>query len=320
MSEARGHHFLPRQAYLKFFSTTEGSDQIYLYRRGLKSPVRTNVVNVARERDLYAFEQDGKTNREWETRFFAKIDGDLVPVFSKLNEDPIRSPLRLTKAEMEMLIGFMAYQFLRTPVFKDNRARNNSELCDRARRLSPEQIRQLRRVAPKIPAGVADTDEDFARLWSEAVDQAEPYLVDRRSWLGNMPQFAERIFDELWIKSVTLLTVDGDCFVTCDQPVIVDYNRGFGPSEVLFPVGSHHLLVFDASAKRDVADSSAELRVKRIDATEAGVFNQRILASAEKEAYAALSRDEIQHLLNATVAPDRFAVPDVSDLLGIRAR
>src|SRR5713101_6569567 len=114
MGEARGHHFLPRQAYLKFFLAAEGSDQIYLYRRGLKSPVLTNVVNVAKERDLYAFEQDGNTNREWETRFFAKIDGDLVPVFSKLSEDPIQSPLRLTKAEMERLIGFIAYQFLRT--------------------------------------------------------------------------------------------------------------------------------------------------------------------------------------------------------------
>jgi hypothetical protein len=88
---------------------------------------------------------------------------------------------------------------------------------------------------------------------------------------------------------------------------------------------SRHMLGLSAAQgtiserQSDVADSVAEVRIRRIDAAEVGVLNQRILASAEKEAYAALSRDDIQHVLNTTVAPDRFPVPDVSDLLGIRA-
>lgn len=172
-----------------------------------------------------------------------------------------------------MLVGFIAYQFLRTPIFKDNRARNSSILSDRARGLTPDQIKELRRVAPPIPPGVADTDEEFAKLWAEAVAQAEPYLTSKSSWLGNMPEFAERIFDEPWAKSVVLLTLDRDCFVTCDQPVVIDYNVGFRPSEVLFPVGSHRLLLFDASARRDSTRPSVELTVRVIDAAEAALLN-----------------------------------------------
>src|SRR5208282_3225640 len=143
-------------------------------------------------------------------------------------------PLTFTNDEMWKLVSYVAYQFVRTPAFRDMRARNSAAMAANARTLGPEQMRQLRLIVPpdSVPAGVADTDEEFEQLWREATEDAELQMRDKSSWLSTMTQFAQVAFEALWTKGVELLRADSQCFMTCDQPVVIDYDLWFGLSEV----------------------------------------------------------------------------------------
>ncbi len=60
-----GNHYVPRY-YLKGFSTLDNPEQVYLYRKGSTNSVRTNVINVGQENDLYPDELETKITQEVE--------------------------------------------------------------------------------------------------------------------------------------------------------------------------------------------------------------------------------------------------------------
>jgi hypothetical protein len=60
-----GNHYIPRY-YLKGFATVEDSGQIYLYRKGQVVGIKTNIVNVGQENDLYPDAIESKIAQEVE--------------------------------------------------------------------------------------------------------------------------------------------------------------------------------------------------------------------------------------------------------------
>ena len=147
MAVPKRQHFLPRAAHLRFFCI-RGTEQLYLYRRD-QSSKRVSIANVANRRYFYSFEQNGRLNHEFETRLFAAIDGELAPVFMKLNTVGADAEfVSLTSDEIEALVRFIAYQFVRTPAFRDMRARNGRFTAASTRELSDRQIQELRQMVP----------------------------------------------------------------------------------------------------------------------------------------------------------------------------
>jgi hypothetical protein len=275
-------------------------------------------MNVAKERELYTFVQDGRSNREMETSLFSKIDGDTLPVFEKLNATTSSSSLLVNREEAEILIGSAAYQFVRTPAFRDMRARSTGHATSTARALTPEQIHKLRtEIIPPgiVPPGVANTDSEFAQLWLEAMGEVDRHYSDNRSWLSIMPEFVERIFDLLSGKRLELLRAESEFLVTCDHPVAIDYQQGF-VSEVFFPVGSHTAVLFHGVGERST-DSGLHVPVTTISPSDVRSLNLRTIQSAENELYAAVSSTQISEQFNRIPKPERFPAIEASEILGL---
>jgi hypothetical protein len=315
MSAPKGQHFLARQAYLRDFCVP-GTQQVWLYRRGA-SPVLTNIVNVAKRNRLYSFELAGEQNHDLETRFFAKIDGAAVYIFQKLREAS-GSAVMMTENELAELVQYVAVQFVRTPAFRSMRAKNGTYAAGTARNLSDAEIRRLRQIVPPglIPQGVVNNDEEFRELFVEALYDVEATFADKRSWLAVMHQFAEVIAKALWTKRIELVRVAEEHFITCDQPVVLDYSLNFATSDVYFPIGSNNALYFDRAQALGGLNRLA-LPIRQISSWDARAFNRRIILAAEDELYGAVNREGIQQAFKGAPPPNRFTPLTAVEILGL---
>jgi Protein of unknown function (DUF4238) len=314
VSSPKGQHFLACGAYLKGFCAL-GKQQVWLYRRGA-NPVLTNIVNVAKQNRLYSVELAGEYNDDLET-FFAKIDGEAAGVFQKLRGVSGTAP-SLSEKELAELIRYIAFQFVRTPAFRRMREKNGTYAAVTGRTLTDEQITRLRQTVPRdlIPPGLVNSNEEFRELWREALCDVEADFADKRSWLALTHPFAEGIALVLWRKRLELIKVADEYFLTCDQPVVLDYALNFATSDVYFPIGSRAALYFDPSQAR-VGPNPLTLPIRNIGGSEARAFNRRIMLSAEDELYGAINRPGIQRAFSSASPPSRFALTGAVQLLGL---
>jgi len=131
-----------------------------------------------------------------------------------------------------------------------------------------------------------------------------------------MPDIARRLFETLQRMRVELLTAT-EFFVTCDQPVVTEYGAESGPAEVFFPIGSHRALLFSRGGNNDPKAIRAPLPTRGISSSEARQFNHRTVRSSENFLYAAVNRDGIRNLFDATSKPQRLRQVGVHEILGI---
>src|SRR5262245_13258196 len=111
MSESVQHHYLPKEAHLRFFEDPRRSGFIWMYQRDA-SPVQVNLEKAARERHLYSFPADGMLSDQIE-RDLAVLEEQTLPILSKITQ--ASGEVTITAEEEYLLAGFAAFQATRTP-------------------------------------------------------------------------------------------------------------------------------------------------------------------------------------------------------------
>ena len=111
MSQPVQHHYLPKNAYLKFFESPEKAGFVWMYQRG-EEPIFVNTHNVAKERHLYSFtDQNGQYNTDLESAL-AEMEAVVTRILEKLNR--IEGPTIISVQEKADLSLFLAMQVART--------------------------------------------------------------------------------------------------------------------------------------------------------------------------------------------------------------
>ena len=105
------HHYVP-QGYLKRFAVAGNPDQIVAYETG-KRPYKTNVHNVAGQRDFYTYtrEEDGERDAALEDAL-ADVDAAGVTIMRVLDDMP-DGFIELPKEQKGNLLAYIAFQHTR---------------------------------------------------------------------------------------------------------------------------------------------------------------------------------------------------------------
>jgi len=120
------HHYLPKNAYLKFFQSPNKPEFVWMYQRR-KEPIFVNIDNTAKERHLYSFmDENGQYNTELESTL-AEMEMVTSKIFKKLNK--VEGPIFISAQEKSELAYFLAMQITRTPAFRDSLKQQATEFA-----------------------------------------------------------------------------------------------------------------------------------------------------------------------------------------------
>jgi len=295
--EAKRHHFLPQQAYLRRFSIAGKGEKIAVYRRG-KAPFVTSLINVGVETDLYSLiNQQGGLDRRLETEVLSSLDGRAVGVMDLLNNEP--NKVALNTEELDTIHDSVALAMLRTPAFRDKLNRLDVELLERGERADPTIRSSLRQM------NLAEEAIDF--YIQAGLARAREIVAHPNYWLVRVGRFLELTAPVLRDKSAEILETD-EIIITSDNPVVYDYNLGLLRSDLVFPIGSHRVLVFRTSCSRTY--EAAFIPVRRITRAQARDLNLQTIKFAEQALFASVERQGIHRLLNAAKPPARMSLAE----------
>jgi len=301
MSNPIRQHYLAQAGYLRFF-TVPDSDRVFQYKRG-KRPVSIGVRDAGLERHLYSFvDADGKRNYEIETKVFAPLDGKASEIMAKLNIGT--GSVSLTETEAQWLLAFIAFQAVRTPAFRDMLLRFDADYLAKSRATNSDLRAQIRR-------DFGDVSEDEVEAYCEAVKRKTFEVTnDPRYWLRRMARFVQLIQSELAAKSPEILRSPDEVVITCDHPVVADYDSGFAASDVILPIGSHSILVCHAAAPWIAVDGGYRIPARCIGGARTRELNLRVMTSAEVFLFAAVAHDRIAQRFERSPRPRRMHLPD----------
>jgi hypothetical protein len=315
MGFPKGQHFLT-QAYLRSFAIPSQPEFIWLYQRG-RARVKTNIINAAKQTYLYSFrDSDGNANHEMETSYFGTIDNDAAPVLERLTAVGSRDSIVLSSEEMEVLVGFIAHQVVRTPAFKTAQLGHMAQAAINSRHPNDQEFKLIRQKAPADLLPPELSDEEARSLWAEAMADVEAQSHDNTSWLSVLPRFAQVLFNRLWVKPVELVGNSKEYFLTCDFPVVFDHEAGIGPSTVLFPIASHRALIFQPTVRPAWATAQGSITSREISPSSIREHNHAVVKAAERFVFGAVDRAGIQKVFEETSPPQRFRPSSVADILG----
>jgi uncharacterized protein DUF4238 len=285
---ARRHHYLP-QCYLKGFSKPRKrgkSHEVHVFDRSGKT-FRTNIINVAAERDFNRIEVEGHPPDIVEQEI-AKFESKVGPALSRILES------RTLKNEDDRFVLFNLIALVGT---KNPRHR--------------ESLRQFHEQIAHLLMQAATSTEEHWKTEMRRM-KADGYVPECEVPYGEMRKAARKKFRvevpterhigyEMHALKVVLPTLlnrkwvvllapeESAGFVTCDYPVCLMFTdpkiRGglYGPghglhgTELVFPIGRHMAIV-----------GSFEAQEAALQVTESLVANVNgvIVAYADRQVYA----------------------------------
>ena len=246
-SEPRAQHFVP-QCWLAGF-TENGQKTGRLWVTDLKrgKQWQSNPRNAGHRRDFYRISHPQLDPVAFE-KAFATIEGVAAPILKSLYKEP-RTPVA---DELEGLLIFVAFQYVRVPAFRPvvlkladslNRASISKVLK------SPESWAKTLKKAG-IPADSPGSSyEDMLTFQRDIIDTREYSLSAENEWyLMRGFRAAERsvipcLVARHWVASIS----PSGSFIGSDNPVMMDgppgQKVGFKSAEiVMFPVNRHVLM------------------------------------------------------------------------------
>lgn len=223
-----GKHYIPR-FYLRRFIESNSQDQIFVYEiRKNKKPFKTNIKNIAQERDYYS--------DEVEKRLCDEIENPVAPVLNKIfNHQKISIEERLK------LAIFMSVFLKRVP---RHRIRMNeyepdimnsvfSDLYERLNELSEKNPEKKELIIKRRSEAQKFQEEWKKELPKEIIEKVQRPVPNRK--------IIELLFKMTWI----FYTVsEGSKLITSDNPVFFHEGIGLGntESEISFPLSSNIVL------------------------------------------------------------------------------
>ncbi len=316
MSKPVQHHYLPKNAYLKFFESSEEADFVCMYQRN-KKPIFVNFHNVAKERHPYSFtDEHGQYNTELESAL-AEMEGVASKIFEKLNRT--EGPITISAQEKSKVSYFLAMQVARTPAFRDSLKRQAAEFAKLCMQMLASNknafnnvLKEVKKEKPHMP------DVSFEEMKKFIFDEKYTIKMDNENYfLKQALQLGDHIYPSIMMKDMFILKSRSVEFITSDYPVnlIPDpripafYGGGFLMSDILIPIGTHTTLFCknpNDSKEPPKRDRQIPMGYKEVPSAQARWINKVTINYAERFLFSASSNSKIKELFDKTTVPKRF--------------
>lgn len=210
LAEPKRHHYLA-QRYLDGFADSDG--RIWVFDRRTGKLRRDTPVNVGVETYLYRFEDPSGQTRSLEG-FFSFLENETWPAIDRLESGEIPSA-----ADRQILAYYTAFQFTRTPRFRDKtRESLRFALSEVVRGLGDEDAIEAV-LAEMSTTGMTDLPSKEA-LRELLPDFRKGYEMPAWGVPRLMMSLAFRIADALSKMSTAIRFAGDEAFITTESPVI----------------------------------------------------------------------------------------------------
>lgn len=246
MSQPKQHHYLPKNALLRFFESPEKEGFLWMYQRG-KEPIFVHKENIAKEKHLYSFSnKDGSYNTELESAL-AEMEGIVSPTLEKFNS--ATKVITITAQEKSELSYFLAMQVVRTPGFRALLKRQAAEMAKIHMQMMASNkesfafsLKEIQKENPDAPEVSVEEMQDF--IFDESNYTIE--MGNEDYFLKQAVQLGDHIYPTIMMKDMFILKSKSVEFITSDYPVALVsdpavspfYGGGFLLSGVLIPIGT----------------------------------------------------------------------------------
>lgn len=318
MSKPIQHHYLPKNAYLKFFQSPEKPGFVWMYQRG-EDPIFVNINNVAKERHLYSFtDEDGQYNTELESAL-AEMEAVASKIFEKLNK--AEGPILITAQEKLELAYFLAMQVARTPAFRDSLKQQAAEFAKLHMQMLVSNkdafthaVNKVKKERPNIPDVSFEEMQEFIFGEKYTIEMGNKnYFLKQAIQLGN------HIYPTIMMKDMFILKSKSVEFITSDYPVALIphpgvpafYGGGFLMSGILIPIGTNTALFCKNPGnpkEPPKKDEQIPLGYREASSAQAREVNKITINHAERFLFGATSDQKIKEIFDKTSVPKRFYI------------
>lgn len=250
-------HYVP-QFYIKNFSISSKSENIYAYRRKFK-PFETTTKSIAAKNDLYVFtdKYTGKKNNEIE-KMFSWLEGLTSPVIEKINSGvPL---LKLTNTEHNILAEFIAYLHVRNLSFREKQKNIASAAVKMQLQFLAQNDKEFKRALKET----GHATEDMGKMREYALNFDKHFRIDwgkknndyfLKQALLLALEISPKIFHKEWhiVDNQT-----SRIFITSDNPVTLMrplnlppfYGLGILNSHIVVPMSPTKALLLRFTGKK----------------------------------------------------------------------
>jgi hypothetical protein len=248
--EPRAHHFVPQCWLLGFTETQQKNGRLWVTDLKRKKQSPSSPAESGHRRDFYRVSTP-QSDPVMVEKIFSKIEDGIAPLFKALDREQ-RGP---TEDELEVLLGFMAIQWVRVPAFRPTILR----IADSFHRAkfseylqTPESWARMLKEAD-IPAGSPGADYEQMREFERS---GEYSLSAETEWyLLKAFEGARTIIPLLMARHWGVSISRKGSFIGSDNPVVLDGPKGGmvgfkNAGVVSYPVSRHVMLYGTKSVER----------------------------------------------------------------------
>jgi hypothetical protein len=242
-SEPRAHHFVPQCWLAGFTDTGQKDGQIWVTDLARKKQWRTSPANAGHHRDFYRI-SDPKLDPVVVEKTLSRIENAVAPLLKTLGQGQ-REP---TEDELEVLVWFMAIQWVRVPAFRptllaiaDSLHRSQLSIALKSRESWAAALKDA-----GIPADSPGADYDAMREFERSGQYsltAEPEWYLQRGFAA-VPAITRSLMARRWAMSFS----KSGSFIGSDSPVALDGPKdgkvGFKNAEIVTYSVSRYVLLY----------------------------------------------------------------------------
>lgn len=316
MSKPVQHHYLPKNAYLKFFQSPEKSEFVWMYQRE-EDTIFVNINNAAKERHLYSFiDEKGQYNTELESAL-AEMEAIASKIFEKINK--AEGPILISAQEKSELAYFLAMQVVRTPAFRGSLKQQAAEF----RKIAYANACLNKDTFNHVLQNVKKEKLDMPDVNFEEMQEfifGEKYTIEmgnKNYFLKQTIQLGDHIYPTVIMKDMFILKSKSVEFITSDYPVTLIshpgvpafYGGGFLMSGILIPIGTNTALFCknpDNPKEPPKKDEPILLGYWEAPPIKAREVNKITINHAERFLFSANNDIKIKELFDQTTVPKRF--------------
>lgn len=241
-AEPRRHHYVPQCWLAGFAEDREHNSRLWVTDFSLKKQWPSSPINAGHIRDFYRL-PDPSPDPIAVEKFFSALENDVAPVLKLLDNQ--RRPAN--EDELDLILTFMAYQFVRLPSFRPF-------MLEVAARITREAFAKYLHSKETWKAGLqeAGLDPEVPGASYEAAreffESGKWNITAETDWhMARAFQAVDRIIARLrerhWHTSIT----NNGRLIASDNPVILDGERnesiGFRNAGVIVYAISRHIFL-----------------------------------------------------------------------------
>jgi Protein of unknown function (DUF4238) len=243
-SVPRAHHFVPRCWLAGFTETGQKTGRLWVTDLRKRKQWPSNPQNTGHRRDFYRT-ADAQGDPVAAEKFFSKIEGAVAPVLKRLYEKP-RARL---EDELEDLLFFAAFQYVRVPAFRPVVLKIADSLHRRwvaeALKSRTSWTKALKKAGIPVDSAGASY-EDMLKFERNTIRTGEYSLSAENDWylMRGFSAAQRSIIPSLRARHWGACVSPSGSYIGSDNPVVMDgppgQQIGFQSAEIIvFPVNRH---------------------------------------------------------------------------------